>query len=65
LAASDAGGYEIFLHDYKKIDKVADEIYYMENFPPTWIRKVYAMSSPNIFDWLSMQDVTRNVLSVL
>jgi lipoprotein-releasing system permease protein len=59
---SDAGGYEIFLHDYKKIDKVADEIYYMDNFPPTWDTQSVRNVSPNIFDWLSMQDVTRNVL---
>ena len=56
------GGYEIFLKDYKQIDKVADEIYYLENFPPTWDTQSVRNVSPNIFDWLNMQDVTRNVL---
>jgi lipoprotein-releasing system permease protein len=28
----EAGGYEIFLNDYKKIDQVTEEIYYMDNF---------------------------------
>jgi len=56
------GGYEIFLKDYKQIDNVADEIYYLENFPPTWDTQSVRNVSPNIFDWLNMQDVTRNVL---
>src|SRR6185295_10969266 len=56
------GGYEIFLKDYKQIDKVADEIYFLENFPPTWDTQSVRNVSPNIFDWLNMQDVTRNVL---
>lgn len=56
------GGYEIFLKDYHKIDKVTDDIYYMENFPATWDTQSIRNISPNIFDWLSMQDITRNVL---
>jgi lipoprotein-releasing system permease protein len=56
------GGYEIFLKDYKKIDRVGDEIYYLDNFPPTWDTQSVRNVSPNIFDWLNMQDVTRNVL---
>ena len=60
--AEEAGGYEIFLKDYKKIDEVADEIYYLDNFPPTWDTQSVRNVSPNIFDWLNMQDVTRNVL---
>ena len=50
------------MNDYKKIDKVADDIYYMDNFPPTWDTQSVRNVSPNIFDWLNMQDVTRNVL---
>jgi lipoprotein-releasing system permease protein len=56
------GGYEIFLKDYKKIDEVADRIYYMDDFPATWDTQGVQNISPNIFDWLNMQDVTRNVL---
>ena len=59
---NEVGGYEIFLNDYKKIDEVADEIYYLDNFPPTWDTQSVRNVSPNIFDWLNMQDVTRNVL---
>ncbi len=58
----DIGGYEIFLKDYKKIDQAADEIYNMDEFPQTWNTVSVKNISPNIFDWLAMQDVTRNVL---
>lgn len=60
--ASDIGGYEIFLKDYKQIDKVADEIFNMDAFPQTWDAQSVRDISPNIFDWLNMQDTTRNVL---
>lgn len=56
------GGYEIFLHDYNKIDKISEEIYDMNDFPVTWASESVRDISPNIFDWLAMQDVTRNVL---
>ena len=56
------GGYEIFLTDYKKITEKADQIYEMNNFPSTWNTVSVKNISPNIFDWLNMQDVTRNVL---
>jgi len=58
----EVGGYEIFLKDYKKIRETADAIYGMENFPLTWNTVSAQNISPNIFDWLNMQDVTRNVL---
>jgi lipoprotein-releasing system permease protein len=56
------GGYEIFLKDYHQIDAVAKEIYDMDDFPITWNTVSIRNVSPNIFDWLNMQDVTRNVL---
>lgn len=56
------GGYEIFLHDYKQIDRGVDELYAISNFPETWDTKSVRNISPNIFDWLNMQNVTRNVL---
>lgn len=56
------GGYELFLKDYKKIDQVAEDIYNMETFPLTWNTLSVRNISPNIFDWLNMQDMTRNVL---
>ena len=56
------GGYEIFLKDYQQIDKIVNEIYNMDNFPQTWNTISVKDISPNIFDWLKMQDTTRNVL---
>lgn len=56
------GGYEIFLHDYNKIDQAVQEIYDMDDFPPTWNTVSVRNISPNIFDWLNMQDTTRDVL---
>jgi lipoprotein-releasing system permease protein len=61
----EVGGYEIFLNDYKKIDKTVDEIYNLDAFPQTWNTVSVKNISPNIFDWLNMQDKTRDVLIVL
>lgn len=60
--ADEIGGYEIFLKDYSKIDKVSEEIRLADSFPATWEPKSVKNISPNIFDWLNMQDITRNVL---
>jgi lipoprotein-releasing system permease protein len=60
---NEIGGYEIFLKDYHQMQKVSDDIYYtIENFPSTWDTKTTRDLYPNIFDWLGMQDVTRDVL---
>lgn len=56
------GGYEIFLDDYTKIPETADAIYHLDAFPLTWNTVSARQISPNIFDWLAMQDTTRNVL---
>jgi lipoprotein-releasing system permease protein len=59
---NEIGGYEVFLHDFNKMEKVSDDLYAMADFPETWdtqpIRNIY----PNIFDWLNLQDLTRNLL---
>lgn len=59
---NEIGGYEVFLKDYEQMESVSDELYAMAAFPETWdaqpIRSIY----PNIFDWLNLQNLTRNVL---
>ncbi len=57
-----AGGYEIFLHDYKQAESVSEDIYDRDDFPATWDSQRVQDVAPNIFDWLQMQDITRNVL---
>ena len=59
---NEIGGYEIFLKDYHLISKTSDEIQNMDEFPVTWDPISVKRISPNIFDWLNMQDNTRNVL---
>ena len=59
---NEIGGYEVFLTDFNEMEKVSEELYAMGDFPETWdtqpIRSIY----PNIFDWLNLQNLTRNVL---
>lgn len=56
------GGYEVFIKDYKKIDTVADELMQLPAMPQDWDAQSIKSFVPNIFDWLNMQDVTRNLL---
>jgi lipoprotein-releasing system permease protein len=58
--ADDVGGYEIFLSDYRITGEMSDSIFGL--LPPTWNTITARQISPNIFDWLNMQNVTRNVL---
>jgi lipoprotein-releasing system permease protein len=61
--SNEIGGYEIFLRDYHSMQKISDDLYYnIEKFPSTWDTKTIRDLYPNIFDWLKMQDTTRNVL---
>ena len=61
-AGNEIGGYEIFLKDYKEMDKAVEDLYAMEEFPQGLDTRSVRSISPNIFDWLNMQDVTRNLL---
>jgi lipoprotein-releasing system permease protein len=62
---NEIGGYEIFLNDYKKIDTVANQIYNLDDFPQTWDTISAKNISPNIFDWLGMQDNTIALVLVI
>lgn len=61
-SSSEVGGYEIFLHNFEKMDTAAQEIYNMTSFPLTWDTRTAQDISPNIFDWLYIQNKNRNVL---
>ncbi|HVZ56476.1 MAG TPA: FtsX-like permease family protein [Chitinophagaceae bacterium] len=56
------GGYEVFLKDYRSMDAVSKDLYNLDVFPSTWDANTIRDINPNIFDWLAMQNVTRNVL---
>ena len=45
------------------MQRVADDLYYnIEKFPSSWDTQTIKDLYPNIFDWLGMQNITRNVL---
>ena len=62
---NEIGGYEVFLNDYKSIDKKEDEIYNLNDFPDTWDAVSVKNISPNIFDWLNLMNKNRDLLIVL
>jgi len=61
-AEDEIGGYEIFLKDYKQMNKVSNEIFGLANFPQLWDTKTIQEVYPNIFDWLNIQDTNQNIL---
>ena len=56
------GGYEVFLKNYKDMVAVSDDLYAKEDFPATWDAQPITSVYPNIFDWLSLQNLTRDLL---
>jgi lipoprotein-releasing system permease protein len=56
------GGYEIFLKDYKEMDRVSNAIFSNDLFPQDWETKTIHEIYPNIFDWLNIQDTNQNIL---
>jgi lipoprotein-releasing system permease protein len=59
---TEIGGYEIYLGDYTQMQKASEDIFAFPAFPEKWDTKPIKEIYPNIFDWLNMQNVTRNVL---
>lgn len=61
--SGEIGGYEIFLNDYKRIDSINRQL--SDQLPMEWESRSIREVFPNIFDWLSIQDVNRNVIFVV
>jgi len=54
------GGYEVFVNDYKQMDSINNQL--ADKLPNVWAGKTIREVYPNIFDWLNIQDVNRNVI---
>ncbi len=62
---NEIGGYEIFLHNYKAMDTVNNMILESGFIPENWTSKTVREVYPNIFDWLGIQDVNRDVIFIV
>ncbi|MES2891772.1 MAG: FtsX-like permease family protein [Bacteroidota bacterium] len=58
--ADQIGGYEVFLHDYTKLDSVSKVI--KAETPQGWNSKTIREIYPNIFDWLGLQNDIKLIL---
>lgn len=62
-APGQTGGYEIFLNNYKDIDTISNRL--SEKLPVEWMSRSIREVYPNIFDWLNIQDMNRNVIFIV
>jgi len=61
--ANAIGGYEVFLNNYKDMNSVNQAL--LNQLPNVWSSKTIQDVYPNIFDWLNIQDVNRNVIFIV
>ncbi len=61
--ATQIGGYEVTLKDYKKDYKTSNQL--LDQLPVVWfstpLREIY----PNIFDWLALQSTNKQVILII
>jgi lipoprotein-releasing system permease protein len=57
------GGYEVFVDKYQDIDAISGGL--SNALPLEWMSKSIKEIYPNIFDWLDIQDVNRNVVFIV
>jgi lipoprotein-releasing system permease protein len=57
------GGYEIFTSNKNQADAINSTL--LNELPTEWMSRTIQSIYPNIFDWLSIQDVNRNVIFII
>ena len=57
------GGYELFVKDDHSMTAINDAL--LNHLPPEWMSRSIPEIYPNIFDWLNIQDVNRNVIFIV
>ncbi|WP_298411859.1 FtsX-like permease family protein [Hydrotalea sp.] len=57
------GGYEVFVNNYKNMNQINQAL--LHQLPNIWSSKTIQEVYPNIFDWLNIQDVNRNVIFIV
>jgi len=57
------GGYEVFVDQYQNIDAISGGL--SNALPSEWMSKSIKEIYPNIFDWLDIQNVNRNVVFIV
>ncbi|MDB5232347.1 MAG: transporter, permease protein [Chitinophagaceae bacterium] len=60
---NEIGGYEVFLTDYHQTDTINHRLY--DELPQAWVSRSVKEVYPNIFDWLSIQDVNKDVIFIV
>jgi lipoprotein-releasing system permease protein len=61
--AGTINGYEIDAKDYNQMDNISMKIY--ENLPTSWNAITLKELSPEIFDWLKLQDTNKAILIIV
>ncbi len=62
---NEIGGYEIFLNDYREMNKLSETIYDNSSFPLLWDTKTTTEIYPYIFDWLNIISYNGQILIVI